>query len=228
MSLLTWWRTDTLPQLSLTTKLSVQPSENVELLATVARLHTEVVHARMAAQHIPYVAFFETLPVAYGWVAYRQASIGELRHAFRIPSGERYLWDFATLPPWRGRGIYPRLLQAIVTQEYAERFWIIHVPENEASARGIRKAGFQPVGLLSFRADGRPGLAKSPMSIRAQTGAELLGVSSIDLTHGETLTPCWHCTLAARQSAVGAPYTVANCAESCQCIAFHTSTSCYY
>src|SRR5262249_35635739 len=49
---------------------------------------------------------------------------------------------------WRGLGIYPRLLQAILAREAgeAQRFWIGHVRENRASGRGIVKAGFGTIG----------------------------------------------------------------------------------
>jgi glycosyltransferase involved in cell wall biosynthesis len=73
-----------------------------------------------------------------------KASIGELGLEFAIPAGNRYLWDFATLPAWRGIRIYPRLLHVIVNRESieAERFWIGHVDGNSASGRGIVKAGY--------------------------------------------------------------------------------------
>jgi hypothetical protein len=61
--------------------------------------------------HLPYVGYMDETAVTYGWVATRQASIGELNLAFPIAAASRYLWDFATLPEWQGRGLYPRLLQ---------------------------------------------------------------------------------------------------------------------
>ena len=59
-------------------------------------------------------------PVGYGWAATRRASIGELGLAFALPRDERYLWDFATLPAYRGLGLYPRLLQAMLRAEEEE------------------------------------------------------------------------------------------------------------
>src|SRR4030095_8186023 len=84
------------------------------------------------------------------------ASMGELDLGFNVPRASRYLWDFATLPGWRGLGIYPALLQTILRDEGAdaERFWIGHLLRNSASRRGIEKAGFQEVGRLEARADG--------------------------------------------------------------------------
>jgi hypothetical protein len=86
--------------------------------------------------------------VAYGWVAAGEASIGELTISFGMAAQDRYLWDFQTLPQWRGLRIYPRLLQGIMRHAALEdgRFWIINAPENVASAKGIGKAGFRVVG----------------------------------------------------------------------------------
>jgi ribosomal protein S18 acetylase RimI-like enzyme len=68
------------------------------------------------------VGYLGGVATTYGWVATRAASIGELSIAFTLPSGDRYLWDFATDPDQQGQGLYPRLLQAIVREEQADRF----------------------------------------------------------------------------------------------------------
>jgi GNAT superfamily N-acetyltransferase len=83
-------------------------------------------------------------------VAQRQGDIDEAALHFRLPPGERYLWDFATLPEWRGRGLYPRLLQAIIRLEDAggQRLWIGHETGNDASRKGIERAGFRVVGAV--------------------------------------------------------------------------------
>jgi GNAT superfamily N-acetyltransferase len=147
---------------------------------------------RLNDGHLPYVARMDGQPVGYGWVATRKASIGELDLRFKLSPDDRYLWDFATLPDWQGRGLYPRLLQAILEREskHAKRFWIIHAPENLPSGAGMGKAGFDFVGQLSFTADGSVGLAPFPDTIdRARSGANLLKVPLIDTV----LAPCWHC-----------------------------------
>jgi hypothetical protein len=117
-------------------------------------------------------------------MATQEASIGELSLRFALPAAERYLWDFATLPEWQGYGIYPRLLQGILTQlpPTVERVWIIHAPENTPSGVGMAKAGLLSVGQLSFRSDGGVGLAPFDSLERAQAGAYS--------TAGEA-TGCW-------------------------------------
>jgi hypothetical protein len=95
--------------------------------------------------------------VAYGWVADAGAAIGELDVAFRLEANDRYLWDFVTLPAWRGRGVYPHLLQAILRAEEGGRFWIINAPENVASAR---RPGGDGRALPAHRLAARPGAGR--------------------------------------------------------------------
>lgn len=193
MALATWWRNDPLPDLSPWPGFSVVAMTDDSLMAGLNRLSVEEVRTRRAQGHRPYVAYVYNAPVAYGWVATRQATIGELRLAFAIPKGNRYLWDFATSPWWQGRGMYPRLLQTILRREMgaASRFWIIHAPENLPSGKGIGKAGFSAVGQLSFQRDGSVGLAPyegSQAVERAAIGGQMLGVPLVNTA----LAPCWN------------------------------------
>jgi hypothetical protein len=157
---------------------------------------------RFAAGHRAYVAYWEGVPAAWGWVAIRSAEIGELGFAFQVPAGARYLWNFVTAKSHRGLGIYPRLLDAIVRAEYAEaeRFWIAYAPENHASGAGIRKAGFTTVAELSFDVAGRAavrGVGRAERGGREAWGgtgggavaAGVLGLSLVE----EPLAPCWRC-----------------------------------
>ena len=72
-----------------------------------------------------------------------------------ITPPNRGLWDFFTLDKWRGRGIYPHLLQAILRSEQseAEKFWLGHRADNYPSKRGIEKAGFHLVNYVVFTPD---------------------------------------------------------------------------
>src|SRR5579884_588948 len=138
MALWSWWQDDALPELAPLPGFGAAAELDRAMLAGLTELDEAEIAARLAAGHRAYVARFDGVPIAYGWVATLTAAIGELDVAFALPPGDRYLWDFATLPAWRGRGLYPRLLQAILEQEgwEARRFWIINAPENRASAAG--------------------------------------------------------------------------------------------
>jgi GNAT superfamily N-acetyltransferase len=191
MALATWWRGDSLPPLSLLPGFRVEASRDAHLIARINQLAPDEVRQRMHTGHQPYLAYVQQRVVGYGWMATQEASIGELDLRFALPATERYLWDFATLPEWQGYGIYPRLLQCILTQQSptVERVWIIHAPENSPSGVGMTKAGLLPVGQLSFRSDGGVGLAPFDSLERAQAGAGLLGIPLIE----SVLAPCWCC-----------------------------------
>lgn len=150
-----WWRGDPLPVLTPNAQLQIAPSDQIALLAGLTGLAAAEVRHRLLEAHRPYVARMAGTPVAYGWVASATGGIRELNLSYQIGPRHRYLWDFATFPAWRGQGIYPRLLQAIVAAEDADRFWIGHAADNHASARGMAKAGFQRYGALASWPDGR-------------------------------------------------------------------------
>src|SRR6266536_1329803 len=147
-----WWRGDPRPDLQPLAGLTVEVATADAALADLNQIQVGEVFRRVRAGHRPYLARLGGEPVAYGWVATREASFGGGRVRFEVPSPQRYLWDFATRPAWRGRGIYPRLLQAILAAEAAEaeRFWILHEWFNGASRRGIARAGFQAAATLVF------------------------------------------------------------------------------
>ncbi|SRR6266699_2269071 len=124
MALATWWSPDPLPELPALPGFEAARAIDDTALAGLNRLAVTQVQARRQSGHHPYVGLLDGTPVAYGWVATREASIGELKVSFRLPPG------------FQGQGIYPQLLQAILKQEAlaAKHFWIIHAPENTPSA----------------------------------------------------------------------------------------------
>lgn len=189
MALATWWAADSWLDLTPLMDFHVRLATDDAQLATLNQLSVAEVAQRRHAGHLPYVGYMAETAVTYGWVATRQATIGELNLAFPIAADSRYLWDFATLAEWQGRGLYPRLLQGIVQAERAERFWILHAPENLPSGVGMQKAGFQAVGQLSFQHDNTLGLIPFGNPERARRGADLLGVALIE----DGLSPCWRC-----------------------------------
>lgn len=213
MNVWTWWVEDSLFPLPTLKGFSVVPSLDCALVARLCETDETTVRQRFASAHRCYVALVGTVPAAYGWVARAQAQVGELALTFAVSADERYLWDFATLPAWRGRGLYPRLLQSILLQERAMRFWIIHAPENRASARGIQKASFQPAGLLSFVAEGDAALVSGRQLARARAAARLLRVPLMAQRHAPRLNPCWTC-FTSRRRATGA---LRLCDQSCHC-----------
>lgn len=212
MALATWWQGDDTPLLSPITNFFASPSDDASLLARLAKLDLESVQTRLCDGHVPYIAWLDDKPVAYGWVATQTAHIGELDLHITLPVQSRYLWDFATLPAWRGRGIYPHLLQAVLTAEKssAEQFWIIAAPENRASSVGIGKAGFQNVANLTFQHEGQPRLIPVGNKERVYAAQSLLQTPLLDTD--DLIAPCWHCVIDAHET--GAPMTAISCWEN--------------
>jgi GNAT superfamily N-acetyltransferase len=136
------------------------------------------VRARLRAGHHAYVAYLDGAHVGYGWSATREADVGELGAHLRLVDGYRYLWDFFTLPDYRGRGLYPQLLQAILRRECANasHFWIGHDRENAASARGILRAGFRLVADVTVLAGGEAVVRPVGDSEHAAAAAHLFGL----------------------------------------------------
>lgn len=175
----TWWRDDHLPVLSPLLDFAVEEARDQQLLASLMGVSLATIEERLQAGHRAYLARLGTVPAAFGWSACGQARFGGGLVTFQLPPNNRYLYDFVTLPTWRGLGIYPRLLQAILRKESGvnERFWIIHQASNTASEHGIGKAGFHVASRVHFLPSGGLGLvAADEMHERARAGAAVLGL----------------------------------------------------
>src|SRR6266700_1318481 len=150
MALGTWWHNDPLPKLAPLPQFSARPSTDTRLIAHLTGLFPQEIEQRSQSGNHIYLAYMGHSPAAYGWVAMQEGRVSEIELFFKLSPGDCYLWDFKTLPEWRGRGIYPHLLQQIIIQESqrADRFWIMYKHDNHISERGIRNAGFRIVGDL--------------------------------------------------------------------------------
>lgn len=90
--------------------------------------------------------------MSFCWTSSGRERIGESECDLELPPGIVYIWDCATLPPYRGRGLYSALLQHIVAELQRasyQRVWIGSSWSNHASRRGIVKAGFEHVATLT-------------------------------------------------------------------------------
>ena len=177
----TWWRGDPLPTLRTVPALTAEPCEDDRLVASLTGLEVRTVRDRLQRGHRPWLARIGDVPVGWGWVAAREAKIPELGITFALLPEDRYLWDFTTLPAWRGHDVYPALLQAILVEEGAMRFWIGHGRDNAASARGMAKAGFREVGTAHRRADGQLMFVPSASAERAAAAVVYLSLPMTDL-----------------------------------------------
>ncbi len=192
MSLYTFSDKSTVPSLNHLQGLYIEECTDLTLLSQMGGIKEDEVVRRLANDNLAFVAFFNGQPAAFGWMARGRARIGELAHGFVLPMRNRYLWNFRTMAEFRGRGIYPRLLQYILQYEGAktERFWIIHAPENKSSLKGILKAGFRYLGKLHVRADGSAGLE----AVSISTEEKNIVVDMDFHVSDEPATTCWTCS----------------------------------
>lgn len=191
MSIYTLKTTDALPRLQQTVGLRIEECTNVQLLSLMGSTTADEVTRRLANDHLAFVAYLNDSPASFGWMARGKALIGELNHELILPLGNRYLWNFRTMEAFRGLGIYPALLQYIIQYEIgrAHRFWIIHAPENKASLKGIKKAGFQFVGRL-YNTGKKASIEATALSYANQ---DLLSEMDIQISNGEPAS-CWNCS----------------------------------
>lgn len=206
MAFATRHRDDPMPTLAPVDGLTIVREMSAAVMAELQERSVEEIARRFAAGHEAYIARLFNEPVAWGWVATRSADIGELHATVRLPAAERYLWNFVTLPGFRGRGIYPRLLQGILGAQAhaASRFWIAYAPENHASGAGIRKAGFTVVAELSFDARGEAALQS------IAEGGAAVAARVLALPEASEVAPCWRCVRAGRPPMSCRP-------DTCQC-----------
>ncbi len=177
-----WWRGDMLPDLEVPEALTLDLDPAHSILGTISGLKRAEIERRYERQNRVVTGFVDGHPAASGWSSGGRVEIGELGLDFQLPPGNRYLWDFVTLPAYRGRGIYPALLRAFIDHESdVERFWVGHDLDNVASSRGILKAGFQTVGeVYAVEELGPIFVASGSAATRASEAAELLGIPLVE------------------------------------------------
>ncbi|HEY4388184.1 MAG TPA: GNAT family N-acetyltransferase [Ktedonobacteraceae bacterium] len=179
----TWWKGDPLPPLPPLSDFAAEEATDIPTLATLMECAPAEVTKLLQKGHRPYLARLGTVPVAVGWSAIGEAEFGGGRVFFHVPPLNRYLYYFITRPEWRGQGMYPRLLQYILTHESAEneRFWIVHQRENIASQRGIARAGFRVASKVYFLNNGKLAFLPPPEEIeRARAASTLFGLPLLE------------------------------------------------
>jgi hypothetical protein len=172
--------------------LSIKENDDPSFMSALAGITTEEATRRLANDHKAYVAYFKNIPAAFGWMAMGKARVGELNHELILPTRHRYLWNFRTVVQFRGYGIYPRLLQHILTVEAdkADMFWIMHAPENEASRKGIIKAGFTFRGRISVQQVGNVIFEAAENVVREGDMIDSLGFRK----SAAPQATCWSCS----------------------------------
>jgi len=127
------------------------------------------VSKRLESGRCCYTAWVDSQLTAYGWASFEEEYIGEMDLRLRLLPGEAYLWDCFTLPAFRQKRLFSALL-VYMLQELRDkpvcRVWIGANQENEASQRGIARAGFHSVADLVVQW----GPARRRVSVRSYPG----------------------------------------------------------
>lgn len=136
--------------------------------------------------------------LAYGWIARSGDTVNDLGFDLDLPPGEAWIYDCATVPQARGKGLYAALLVAMRHDfaTYSIRHgWIGTAPRNWASQRGIARAGFVKVADMDWSearatAYGVPGVSPELLHVAAFAlgdgpDARLLPNAGIPVVEGE-------------------------------------------
>lgn len=102
-----------------------------------------------------YFVYYDNKVISCGWV-YINSKFSEIRKKYIIiPNGFAWLHDFWTHPDFRGKGLYPTLIQRISKEILLEKLVISPSnilidtdSSNTASNKGIQKAGFELIGNI--------------------------------------------------------------------------------
>ncbi len=109
--------------------------------------------ARLDRSEEFWTAQHDTRIVSYCWATNAAVEIGEIRSIIQPRADEIYLYDAFTFTEYRGRNLYPALLQRILqhSREAGLRRALIFVlSDNIASIRGVEKAGFREFQRVTY------------------------------------------------------------------------------
>jgi GNAT superfamily N-acetyltransferase len=130
----------------------VQRDSTAPLARAMDLRESEVVH-RLETGRRCFVGWLGDEIVTYGWLSQRDERVGELERVYRVQPGNGYIWHCATLPTYRGQGLYNALLSHItltLRDEGAQRAWIGANRENRPSLRAFAHVGFQPIVAVVY------------------------------------------------------------------------------
>lgn len=113
--------------------------------------HLETYRRRFAEGEIALLGYKDTDIVINAWLVAGMLRIDELAMEWRIPEQAVAIYDVVTMPAWRGQGIYPEALRRLagLFDGDVRHLWIYADQKNSASLRGIHKAQYSPVGMIT-------------------------------------------------------------------------------
>lgn len=91
---------------------------------------------------------------ADGEIIHSSIRVGKCPKFPFLKKGEYEIGPCETAPDWRGKGIYPTVLQHILKESRATCYMIVR-EDNASSIRGIEKSGFLKIGFVEKGKRGR-------------------------------------------------------------------------
>ena len=92
-----------------------------------------------------FIAIHNAKVISYIWGSRGKVGVEEINMAVQTAPKEMYLYDAFTLEPWRGKNLYPSVLQRALECGRSlglQRITIFVEARNIPSIRGVNKAGF--------------------------------------------------------------------------------------
>ena len=135
-------------------RLALLTAEYTAALTTAMAVPKAEVQRRLDAGGIAALALLSDNTIAgYGWVSFDAARVYELRVEIWLPRQHAYIWDCETLPPYRGRHIFPALLRYLLEElrhRQISQVWAAVAPGNNASLHSFARASFRLVAEMEF------------------------------------------------------------------------------
>lgn len=131
--------------------VGADPEEIVQVSQAVGLTATEAATRVRRGSHCASLTLGGEV-ATFCWISGRSEWVSELKLWFEPPPGQAYVWNCETRARYRGHHFYPELLRRIVddlTERGYRRVWIATEIHNRRSARGVQRAGFYSVGLVS-------------------------------------------------------------------------------
>lgn len=135
------------------TLAEVQHAGIAPLTTAMGLRNTGEVQRRFNAGSRCFSAWVAGKIASYSWVSWGMECIGEFERSLRMRPDEAYIWDCATLSPYRRKGLYTALLRYVAStlhQQGTRRMWIAAALNNQPSIRGFTAAGFRPAIRLTY------------------------------------------------------------------------------
>ncbi|MBC7790287.1 MAG: GNAT family N-acetyltransferase [Anaerolineae bacterium] len=127
--------------------------EKENYLAFRPETPASLVTDRLGSGHLCFAARYQGRIIGATWATTKRAWIDYLDYDLPLRAGEVYTYDGFTLPEYRGHGVAPaisvHMLRYFAEAGYQRATRTI-LPENSASLRARKKAGYTPVGVMGY------------------------------------------------------------------------------